>query len=71
MAREAKMVVPPVAVAQITGVYAVQITARKLHLLDSVGKSIRSRTYNRTHNIASKSFMDLVAFVREGQGAPV
>lgn len=62
----ATYVVPPCYEAALYGYSAAKITARKVYLLDRMGKTMRSRGYNRTHNVSSLSFAALVRFVTEG-----
>ncbi len=64
----ATYVVPPVyeqAFASIAGAASVKITARKVHALDAEGKTLASRYYSHIHQVATKSFLQLVDFVRE------
>lgn len=64
----ATYVVPPVyeqAFASINRAASVKITTRKVHVLDAAGKSLASRYYSHAHQVATKSFLQLVDFVRE------
>lgn len=63
----ATLIVPPAYEAEfasIAGAAAVKITARKVHVLDSMGKSIASCYYGPLHEVATKSFLGLVDFVK-------
>lgn len=62
------LIVPPVYEAEfasIAGAAAVKITARKVHVLDGMGRSLASRYYNHIHQVATKGFLQLVDFVKE------
>lgn len=66
----AAFVVPPryeAELASITRAAAVKITARKVHVLDDMGNTIASCFYRHVHEVGSKSFLQLVDFVREAQ----
>lgn len=57
-------VVPPTFIAQIYGVTAVEITARKLYLIGFDDKRQAGKFYKTTDQIAEKSFEQLVDFIR-------
>lgn len=61
----ATMIVPPMYEAQIHGVTAVRITARKVELLDGTFRKMQSVFYRAADRVGAKSFAELVAFVRE------
>lgn len=67
----ATMIVPPVCEAQILGVTAVRITARKVELLDGALRKMQSVFYRAADQVGAKSFAELVAFVRERGTAAV
>lgn len=64
MPKMATFVVPPTHVANIYGVSAVEITARRVHLVDHDFKRIASATHCSRDRIGDKPFEDLVTFVR-------
>ncbi|MCK9987776.1 MAG: hypothetical protein AzoDbin1_04248 [Azoarcus sp.] len=67
----ATMIVPPMYEAQIHGVTAVRITARKVELLDGTLRKMQSVFYRAADQVGTKSFAELVAFVRgRGTTAP-
>lgn len=62
--QETTVVVPPMSVARIYGVYGVRITARKVDLLDDLGKRFQSAWHRQADKVASKTFEELVDFVK-------
>ena len=62
--QEATVVVPPMFVARIYGVYGVRISARKVELLDELGTRLQSAWHRQADRVASKSFAELVEFVK-------
>ncbi len=67
----ATLIVPPNYQAQIVGVTAVRITARKVELLDAAFRRIGSAFHRAADQVGSKSFTELVDLVRErGAAAP-
>lgn len=64
------MIVPPryeTELASITGAAAVKISVRKVLVLDVMGKSLAGRYHKPEHQVSTKSFLQLVDFVKEGQ----
>lgn len=64
MQQQATVVVPPMALAKIHGVYGVRISARKVDLLDQLGNRVQSAWHRQGDKVAAKSFEELVVFVK-------
>ena len=62
--KQATLVVPPMALAKILGVYGVRISARKVDLLDQLGNRVQSAWHRQADKVAAKSFGELVDFVK-------
>ena len=60
---QATLVVAPIYLAQVTGVTAVQISARKIKLMDATLKTLAECPRRKDDNAAA-SFSELVALVR-------
>lgn len=59
----ATLVVPPIYEAQMVGVYAIEITARKLHQRGNCGNRIKSCARKVTDDVGAMSFLDLISLI--------
>ncbi len=59
----ATLIVPPMYEAQMVNVYAIEVTARKMHQWDNLGKRIKSCRRKSSDNVSKLTFMDLVSLI--------